>query len=110
MINSIKLEEPEVWTPELRRSLKEMILQAVEFEYQYAKDCLPRGILGLNSPMFLDYVRYVADRRLERIGLSAEFSAKNPFPWMSEAIDLQKEKNFFETRVTEYRSAASLEW
>ena len=110
LINTIKLEEPEAWNPNLTRKLREMIIEAVEYEYQYAKDCLPRGILGLNSSMFRDYVRYIADRRLERIGLPAEFSAKNPFPWMSEAIDLQKEKNFFETRVTEYRSSASLEW
>ena len=68
------------------------------------------GVLGLNSEMFKEYVQYIADRRLERIGLEARYGSKNPFPWMSEAIDLTKEKNFFETRVTEYQSAANLVW
>ena len=88
----------------------DLIKQAVELEYQYAVDCLPNGILGLTAPMFRDYVQYIADRRLERIGLKAIYGSKNPFPWMSETIDLQKEKNFFETRVTEYQTAASLNW
>jgi ribonucleoside-diphosphate reductase beta chain len=110
LINTLKFENPEIWTPELQRELREMIMQAVEYEYAYARDCLPEGVLGLNSEMFLDYVRYIADRRLERIGLNPEYQSRNPFPWMSETIDLPKEKNFFETRVTEYRSAATLEW
>jgi ribonucleoside-diphosphate reductase beta chain len=79
-------------------------------EIQYAQDCLPRGILGLTAPMFREYVQYIADRRLERIGLKPIYKSKNPFPWMSETIDLQKEKNFFETRVTEYQSSGSLSW
>jgi ribonucleoside-diphosphate reductase beta chain len=110
LINGIKAENPELWTPQFQKHIRELILQAVELEYKYACDCLPRGILGLNSDMFKEYVRHISDRRLERIGLKAEFGAKNPFPWMSETIDLGKEKNFFETRVTEYQTAASLTW
>lgn len=110
LINGIKSENPEVWTPRFQRHLTELVQHAVELEYQYAADCLPRGILGLSAPMFREYVQYIADRRLERIGLPAQYSSKNPFPWMSETIDLGKEKNFFETRVTEYQTAGSLEW
>ncbi|MCL4150865.1 UNVERIFIED_CONTAM: hypothetical protein GTU68_044930 [Idotea baltica] len=110
LINTIKQENPEAWTPQLEREIIEMIEQAVHYEYAYACDCLPDGVLGLNSAAFKDYVEYVADRRLERIGLSARYGSKNPFPWMSETIDLAKEKNFFETRVTEYQSAANLVW
>lgn len=110
LINGIKQENPECWTPEFRNHLRELILEAVELEVKYAHDCLPKGILGLSAPLFRDYVQHIADRRLERIGLSPEFGSKNPFPWMSETIDLQKEKNFFETRVTEYQTAASLSW
>ena len=110
LINGIKEENPELWTPEFQRHVLDLILQAVDLEYNYAKDCLPRGILGLSAPMFKEYVRYIADRRLERIGLKSQFGAKTPFPWMSETIDLGKEKNFFETRVNEYQSAASLQW
>lgn len=110
MINSIKEENPEAWTPEFQDHILGLIKEAVELEYNYAEDCLPRGILGLSAPMFRDYVQYIADRRLERIGLKAQYGSKNPFPWMSETIDLGKEKNFFETRVTEYQTAAALQW
>lgn len=110
LINGIKAENPHLWTPEFQERILDKIRQAVELEYQYAVDCLPRGILGLTAPMFRDYVQYIADRRLERIGLKTQYGSKNPFPWMSETIDLGKEKNFFETRVTEYQTAASLSW
>lgn len=110
LINGIKSENPEIWTPEFQEHIVNKIRQAVELEYKYAEDCLPRGILGLSAPMFREYVQHIADRRLERIGLKAIYGSKNPFPWMSETIDLQKEKNFFETRVTEYQHAAQLQW
>jgi ribonucleoside-diphosphate reductase beta chain len=110
LINGIKEENPGLWTPEFQKRIVEKVRQAVELEYAYAEDCLPRGILGLSAPMFREYVQHIADRRLERIGLKAQYGSKNPFPWMSETIDLGKEKNFFETRVTEYQTAASLTW
>lgn len=110
LINGIKEENPEIWTPEFQEHIINKIKEAVELEILYAEDCLPRGILGLTAPMFREYVQYIADRRLERIGLKALYHSKNPFPWMSETIDLGKEKNFFETRVTEYQSSASLSW
>jgi ribonucleoside-diphosphate reductase beta chain len=110
LINGIKAENPELWSPEFQEKIVDKVRQAVELEYAYAVDCLPKGILGLTSPMFRDYVQYIADRRLERIGLKSIYGSKNPFPWMSETIDLGKEKNFFETRVTEYQTAASLAW
>lgn len=110
LINGIKEENPELWTSEFQNHIIGIIKQAVELEYLYAKDCLPQGILGLASPMFREYVQYIADRRLERIGLSPIYNSRNPFPWMSETIDLGKEKNFFETRVTEYQSSANLIW
>jgi ribonucleoside-diphosphate reductase beta chain len=110
LINSIKEENPELWTADFQNQILELIREAVELEYSYACDCLPRGILGLSAPMFREYVQYIADRRLERIGLKSQYGSKNPFPWMSETIDLGKEKNFFETRVTEYQTAAALNW
>lgn len=110
LINEIKEENPDVWTFEFQSQIIRKIKHAVELEIAYAQDCLPRGILGLTSSMFREYVQYIADRRLERIGLKAIYHSKNPFPWMSETMDLGKEKNFFETRVTEYQSASSLTW
>jgi ribonucleoside-diphosphate reductase beta chain len=110
LINGIKEENPHLWSPEFQNEITEKIKTAVELEIKYAEDCLPRGILGLTAPMFREYVQYIADRRLERIGLKAIYRSKNPFPWMSETIDLGKEKNFFETRVTEYQSSSALTW
>ncbi|MFN0065853.1 MAG: ribonucleotide-diphosphate reductase subunit beta [Chlamydiales bacterium] len=110
LINGIKEENPELWTREFQKHVQELIRRAVELEIRYAEDCLPRGILGLRSEMFRDYVQHIADRRMERIGLKSVYGSKNPFPWMSETIDLFKEKNFFETRVTEYQTAGNLVW
>ena len=110
LINGIKEENPELWSTSFQEYIVEKIKAAVELEIKYAHDCLPKGILGLTAPMFREYVQYIADRRLERIGLKALYRSKNPFPWMSETIDLGKEKNFFETRVTEYQSSAALTW
>ena len=111
LINGIKAENPEIWTDEFKQEIYELIKQAVKLEIQYASDCLPDGILGLNASQFEEYVHYIANRRLERIGLQQLWpDAKNPFPWMSETIDIMKEKNFFETRVTDYQNSASLEW
>lgn len=110
LINGIKAENPELWTAAFQTEVQQLIQEAVELEVAYAYDCLPRGVLGLTAPMFREYVQYIADRQLERIGLKARYGSKNPFPWMSETIDLIKEKNFFETRVTEYQQAAALSW
>ena len=110
LINQIKEENPEAWDSTLQQEILAMIEEAVELEIAYAEDCLPRGILGLNAGLFRDYVQHIADRRLERIGLAARYGSKNPFPWMSETIDLPKEKNFFETRVTEYQTGGALSW
>lgn len=110
LINGIKSENPHLWTLDFQQQMIARVKQAVELELQYAADCLPNGILGLNAELFRDYVQYIADRRLERIGLPMQYGSSNPFPWMSETMDLAKEKNFFETRVTEYQSAGSLNW
>ncbi len=111
LINTIKQENPHLWTLAFRSEISELMQQAVELEYQYAEDTMPRGILGLNAPMFKEYLRFIANRRLQQIGLDALFpGVGNPFPWMSEMIDLKKEKNFFETRVTEYQTGGALSW
>lgn len=110
LINTIKAENPEVWTPEFEKEILELIKKSVELEKKYAIDACPKGILGINAEQFTEYVEYIADRRLERIGMKKQYGKENPFPWMSQSVDLNKEKNFFETRVTEYRTAGSLEW
>ena len=110
LINQLKIENPHLWTRELQERLVQNIRLAVELESEYARDCLPNGMLGMKSELFEQYVRYIADRRCERIGLPRLFGDENPFPWMSEVVDLRKEKNFFETRVTEYQTGGALSW
>ncbi len=111
LINQIKLENPHLWTPEFKAELNALFHQAVELEYRYAEDTMPRGVLGMNASMFKGYLRYIANRRATQIGLAELFpNEENPFPWMSEMIDLKKESNFFEVRVTEYQSGGALSW
>jgi ribonucleoside-diphosphate reductase beta chain len=111
LINTIKLENPHLWTAEFKAEIKGLFNKAVELEYRYAEDTMPRGVLGLNASMFKGYLRYIANRRATQIGLEALFpNEENPFPWMSEMIDLKKERNFFETRVIEYQSGGALSW
>jgi ribonucleoside-diphosphate reductase beta chain len=111
MINQIKIENPHLWDEQMRQEAAQMILEGTELEVQYAKDTMPRGILGMNANMMEEYLQFIANRRLVQIGLEEEFEgATNPFPWMSEIMDLRKEKNFFETRVTEYQVGGALNW
>ena len=85
--------------------------EACELEIAYARDTMPRGMLGLTAAACAQYMRFVTDRRAAQIGLDPIFGeTDNPFPWMSEAMDLRKEKNFFETRVIEYQTGSSLAW
>lgn len=112
VINQIKLENPNLWTESFQNEIYAMMKAAVELEYRYAEETMPNGILGLNAAMFKQFLRFIANRRLQQIGLQNIYAddAQNPFPWMSEVIDLKKEKNFFETRVTEYQTGGTLNW
>jgi ribonucleoside-diphosphate reductase beta chain len=111
LINQIKLEEPQLWTADFKAEIRELFKQAVDLEYRYAEDTMPRGVLGLNASMFKSYLRFICNRRCQQIGLDPLFpNEENPFPWMSEMIDLKKERNFFETRVIEYQTGGALTW
>ena len=111
VINQIKIENPHLWTEKFKQEALNMIHEGVELEYAYAVDTMPRGILGMNAEMFKEYLHFIANRRCAQIGLQQQFpGATNPFPWMSEMMDLKKEKNFFETRVIEYQTGGALTW
>ena len=111
VINQIKIENPHLWDDEMKSEAAQMILEGTELEIQYARDTMPRGVLGMNAAMMEEYLKFIANRRLTQLGLDEEFTGvSNPFPWMSEIIDLRKEKNFFETRVTEYQVGGALNW
>ncbi len=111
VINQIKLENPQLWTDSFKQECIDMILQGTQLEIEYARDTMPRGVLGMNASMMEEYLKFIANRRLVQIGLPEQYgSISNPFPWMSEIMDLRKEKNFFETRVIEYQTGGALSW
>ncbi|WGL17867.1 ribonucleotide-diphosphate reductase subunit beta [Microbulbifer bruguierae] len=111
VINQIKLENPHLWTEAFKLEVTQMILEGMELEVAYARDTMPRGVLGMNAAMMEEYLHFIANRRLSQLGLKEQFpGAQNPFPWMSEIMDLRKEKNFFETRVIEYQTGGALQW
>lgn len=111
VINTIKEENPQIWTDSIQQRIVDNVKIGVELETAYARDVLPNGLLGLTHEMMAEYVRFIANRRLQKIGLPEQYpGVANPFPWMSEIIDLGKEKNFFETRVTEYQTGGTLSW
>ena len=111
LINQYIAENQDIWTHELKEQVRQNIMQVVELEDAFVADALPRDVVGLTREQFAKYIRYIADRRLESIGLDVLFNEEEtPFPWMNEIMDLPKEKNFFETRVTEYQTGFGLEW
>ncbi|MGH1471349.1 MAG: ribonucleotide-diphosphate reductase subunit beta [Cellvibrionaceae bacterium] len=111
VINQIKLENPHLWTEEFKKEVIQMVLEGTELEVQFGKDSMPRGVLGMNAAMMEEYLHFISNRRLAQIGLPEQYpGAQNPFPWMSEIMDLRKEKNFFETRVIEYQTGGALSW
>jgi len=111
VINQIKLENPHLWTAEFQAEVRQMILDGTQIEIEYARDTMPRGVLGMNAAMMEEYLQFIANRRLAQLGMPEQYAgAQNPFPWMSEIMDLRKEKNFFETRVIEYQTGGALNW
>ncbi len=111
VINQIKIENPHLWTESFQNEVRNMIREAAELEAAYGRDTMPNGFLGLNAELTETYMRFIANRRCGQLGLEPVFPpADNPFPWMSEVMDLTKEKNFFESRVTEYQTGGSLNW
>ena len=111
VINQIKLENPHLWTEDFQKEVIQMLLEGTQIEIEYARDTMPRGVLGMNAAMMEEYLQFICNRRLAQLGLPEQFpGAQNPFPWMSEIMDLRKEKNFFETRVIEYQTGGALSW
>jgi ribonucleoside-diphosphate reductase beta chain len=111
VINQIKIENPHLWTKEFQAEVSTMVREAAQLEVAYGRDTMPRGFLGLNAALCEQYMHFIANRRCAQLGLAPVFAeTDNPFPWMSEAMDLKKEKNFFETRVIEYQNGGALAW
>ena len=110
IINSMKEEQPEIWTPEVKEACKKNIMDAVEMEIEWGASCVGEGILGLTPQLIDQYIRFIGDMRLTSIGIEKQYNVTNPFPWLDEFTQGNMiEVNFFEGRVREYQSG-SLEW
>jgi ribonucleoside-diphosphate reductase beta chain len=105
-------ENPEIWTDEFREELRDLMREAVSLEQAFIADCLPVEAVGLAREEFSEYIDFIADRRLEGVGLAPlnepGQSNENPLPWLAELMDVRKEQNFFEGRVTEYSKTSAL--
>jgi ribonucleoside-diphosphate reductase beta chain len=102
-------ENPDIWTPAFRQELVDLMKEAVRLEKEFIRDCLPVAGVGLNADEFSGYIDFIADRRLEGVGLPPlNAGITNPLPWLAELMDVRKEQNFFEGRVTEYQKSSAL--
>jgi ribonucleoside-diphosphate reductase beta chain len=109
LLEELIRENPDLWTEEFRQELVDFMREGVALEKEFVLDCLPEDSVGLTQKDFLEYVDYNADRRLAGLNLPTLSTVKtNPFLWLDEVIFLKKEKNFFETRVTEYQTSGSV--
>jgi ribonucleoside-diphosphate reductase beta chain len=102
LILTVLEENEDLQTEEFANEIKQMILDAVEMEEEYNRDLLPNGILGLNSDYINQYVKYLADRRLEELGFEPHYKVSNPAKWMAAANDTLELVNFFESTNTSY--------
>lgn len=103
-------ENPDIWTNAFKQELIDTMREGIALEKEFISDCLPVNSLGLSKDEFHQYVDYIADRRLEGCGLKIlNPGVQNPFPWLAEMMDIKKEQNFFEGRVTEYQKASALD-
>ncbi|MBB21763.1 MAG: ribonucleotide-diphosphate reductase subunit beta [Roseibacillus sp.] len=110
LLNELVVENPDIWTEEFRNDLRETMREGVALEKQFIRDCLPVDAVGLNASDFEQYIDYIGDRRLVNCRLDPlHENASNPFPWLAEMMDIKKEQNFFEGRVTEYQKSSALE-
>ena len=102
LIAALAAENPAVMTPQFTQELSQLICRGVDLEEAYAAEAMPEGILGLNSGVYSRYVRYIADRRLARVGLPKVYGEANPARWLVAQADMPELVNFFEAKPIDY--------
>ena len=108
VIGQILVEENLTLDPAAVQAMWE---EAEAAETTYARFLLPEPILGYSADQHMEQFRFIANRRARKLGLGEPFpGAENALPWLDEQANLRKEKNFFETRVTEYQTGGALRW
>lgn len=88
-----------------RQRVHQIVHAAVEIETEFVCESLPCALIGMNSALMSQYIKFVADRLLVSLGYQRKYNVENPFDWM-ESISLQGKANFFERRVGEYQKAS----
>ena len=106
VVDTVRAEEPELFDEDLQRQVREMLVEAVECEVQFAEDLLAQGVSGLSLADMREYLQHVADRRLGQLGIEPLYGSRNPFAFM-ELQDVQELSNFFERRVSAYQIGVS---
>jgi ribonucleoside-diphosphate reductase beta chain len=110
MWKTLRQERPDLFTKELISDCRKIIRLAVEHEISWGKWLISEGVMGLTNEIIEDFIKFLADKRLEAIGLEKLYDAKNPIPWFFEASNVNMgDTNFFEGKVANYESG-SLEW
>ena len=102
LIQTVLEENIELLTEDFANEIRALVIEGVDLETTYNKDLFPNGILGLNAEYVNQYVQYVADRRLEELGLPKHYGVTNPAKWMGTATDVYELVNFFESQNTSY--------
>ncbi|HEX3436026.1 MAG TPA: ribonucleotide-diphosphate reductase subunit beta [Pseudacidobacterium sp.] len=104
VVNTVREQHPGLFDAAMEEQVVAMLKEAVDCEAQFAEDLLSGGVAGLSFKDMREYLQYVADARLQRLGLKPVFGSKNPFAFM-ELQDVQELTNFFERRVSAYQVA-----
>jgi ribonucleoside-diphosphate reductase beta chain len=104
VVNVVRSQNPGLFDAQMERDVIQMMREAVDCETQFAEDLLSGGVAGLSVREMRQYLEYVADSRLTRLGIAPVFGSKNPFGFM-ELQDVQELTNFFERRVSAYQVA-----
>jgi ribonucleoside-diphosphate reductase beta chain len=107
LLQTVLEENGDLLTEEFANEIRQIVIDGVDRETAYNKDLFPRGILGLNADYVNQYVQYVADRRLEELGLPIFYNLTNPAKWMASATDVLELVNFFEQQNTKYEVDSS---
>ncbi|RCG23969.1 ribonucleoside-diphosphate reductase [Sphaerisporangium album] len=104
VVDTVRAEEPDLFDDELGDQVTRMVEEAVAAELAFARDLCGDGLAGMSAERMREYLEYVADRRLARLGLAVRYGTANPFAFM-ELQDVQELANFFERRVSAYQVA-----
>ncbi|MBB5784529.1 ribonucleotide-diphosphate reductase subunit beta [Nonomuraea jabiensis] len=104
VVETVRAEEPDLFDDELGKEVTLMVEEAVAAELAFAEDLCGDGMPGMGVAQMRQYLEYVADQRLARLGLPTRYGSANPFAFM-ELQDVQELANFFERRVSAYQVA-----